>query len=118
MKVQIENTGPFEKKIFFEIPGDTVSKEVESAYRTLNRNVKVKGFRPGKVPRSILERYYKAQVENEVVAKLIEDSYEKAVEEYRLAPVAGPTVLDQAFEAGKDGSITRCSTSMEEISTT
>lgn len=102
MKVQIENTGPFERKIFFEIPGDVVSKEVDSTYRALNQNVKLKGFRPGKVPRSILERYYKAQVEKEVIAKLIEDSYGKAVEEYHLAPVAAPTILDRVFEGGKD----------------
>ena len=102
MKVEIENTGPFEKKIFFEIPGDVVSTEVESTYRILNRNVKIKGFRPGKVPRSILERYYKTQVETEVTAKLIEDSYGKAVEEYHLAPVAPPSILDRKFEPGKD----------------
>lgn len=102
MKVQIENSGPFEKKILFEIPSDVVSREVDSTYRALNQNVKLRGFRPGKVPRSILERYYKTQVENEVMAKLIEDSYGKAVEEYHLIPVGAPTVLDRTFEAGKE----------------
>jgi trigger factor len=102
MKVQIENTGPYEKKILFEIPKEVVSQEVESQYKTLNRNVKLKGFRPGRVPRSILERYYRTQVETEVVSKLIEDSYEKAVEEYRLSPVASPQVLDRIFEPGQD----------------
>ncbi len=102
MKVQIESTGPFEKKILFEIPGEVVSKEVESTYRALNQNVKIKGFRPGKVPRSILERYYRTQVETEVSSKLIEDSYGKAVEEYHLSPVAPPTILDRDFAPGKD----------------
>jgi len=102
MKVQIENTGPYEKKILFEIPKEVVSQEVESHYKALNRNVKLKGFRPGRVPRSILERYYRTQVETEVVSKLIEDSYEKAVEEYHLSPVASPQVLDRIFEAGQD----------------
>jgi len=102
MKVQVENTGPFERKIFFEIPRDVVSQEVDSSYRALNSKVKVKGFRPGKVPRSILERYYRAQVESEVITKLIEDSYEKAVEENHLTPVAAPNVVDRAFEPGKD----------------
>lgn len=102
MKVEIENTGPFEKKIFFEIPGDVVLSEVESTYRVLNKNAKIKGFRPGKVPRSILERYYRTQVETEVAAKLIEDSYGKAVEEYHLTPVSPPSILDRTFEPGKD----------------
>ena len=102
MKVQVENTGPFEKKISFEIPRDVVSLEVDSTYRALNSKVKVKGFRPGKVPRSILERYYRAQVESEVITKLIEDSYGKAVEENHLTPVTAPNVVDRAFEPGKD----------------
>jgi trigger factor len=102
MKVQIENISSFERKIFFEIPSDVVSQEMESTYRALNRNVKIKGFRPGKVPRSILERYYKNQVEEEVASKLIKDSYGKAVEEHRLTPVVEPTVLDRTFEAGKN----------------
>jgi len=102
MKVQIENKGPYEKKILFEIPKEVVSQEVESHYKALNRNVKLKGFRPGRVPRSILERYYRTQVETEVVSKLIEDSYEKAVEEYHLSPVASPQVLDRIFQAGQD----------------
>ena len=102
MKVQIEEISPIERKILFEIPSDVVSQEVESAYRALNRNVKLKGFRPGKAPRSILQRYYKGQVEEEVVSKLIKDSFGKAVEEYHLSPVVVPTVLDHTFEAGKD----------------
>jgi trigger factor len=102
MKVQIEKIGPFERKIFFEIPSEVVSQEMESTYRALNQNVKVKGFRPGKVPRSILERYYKSQVEEEVVSKLIKDSYGKAVEEHHLIPVVAPTVLDRTFGAEKD----------------
>ncbi len=102
MKVQIEKISPFERKIFFEIPSEVVSQEMESTYRALNRNVKLKGFRPGKAPRSILERYYKSQVEEEVVSKLIKDSYGKAVEEHHLFPVVAPTVLDRTFGAGED----------------
>ena len=75
---------------------------MDSTYRALNSKVKVKGFRPGKVPRSILERYYRAQVESEVITKLIEDSYGKAVEENHLTPVTAPNVVDRAFEPGKD----------------
>jgi len=102
MKVQIETISPYEKKIFFEIPSNTVSEELESTYRALNQNVKLKGFRPGKVPRSILSRDYKTQIEEEVTAKLITDSFRKAVEEHHLLPVAEPTVLDRVFGEGKD----------------
>jgi trigger factor len=100
MKVEIEDISPFEKKIQFAIPHEVVSREMDSTYRTLNRTVKIKGFRPGKVPRSILERYYKTQVEEEVLSKLITDSFGLAVEEHHLAPVSSPTLLERNFEAG------------------
>jgi trigger factor len=102
MKVEIEKIGPYERKLLFEIPSDVVSEEMESTYRALNRNLKLKGFRPGKVPRSILERYYRNQVEEEVASKLIKDSYGKAMEEHGLFPVVAPTILDRTFGAGKD----------------
>jgi trigger factor len=102
MKVQMEDVSPVEKKLSFEIPREVVSQEVESAYRTLNHNVKLKGFRPGKVPRSILERYYKNQVSEEVQTKLISDSYVKAVDENKLFPVSEPAVLDRQFAEGKE----------------
>jgi trigger factor len=102
MKVQIETMSPYERKIFFEIPAHIVSEQLESTYRALNRNVKIKGFRPGKVPRSILNRYYKAQIEEEVVSKMITDSFTKAVEENHLFPVAEPVVLDRVFKEGEN----------------
>ncbi len=110
MKVQIETISPYEKKISFEIPRGTVEEEMESAYRVLNRKVKLKGFRPGKVPRSILSRYYKNQVEEEVASKLIWDSFERVAAEHHLFPVAQPTVLDRVLEEGKDFS---CSLAVE-----
>jgi len=102
MKVQIEDVSPVEKKLFFEIPREVVSQEIESTYRALNRNAKLKGFRPGKVPRPILERYYKTQVSEEVQSKLISDSYVKAVDDRKLFPVSEPAVLERQFEEGKD----------------
>lgn len=102
MKVQMEDVSPVEKKLYFEIPREVVSQEVESAYRALNYSVKLKGFRPGKVPRSILERHYKNQVSEEVQTKLISDSYVKALDENKLFPVSEPAVLDRQFEEGQD----------------
>jgi trigger factor len=102
MKVQIEDVSPVEKKLFFEIPREVVSLEVETTYRALNLNVKLKGFRPGKVPRPILERYYKSKVSDDVQSKLISDSFLKAVDEHKLFPVSEPAVLEREFEEGKD----------------
>ena len=102
MKVQIEDVSPVEKKLLFEIPREVVSQEVETTYRALNHTAKLKGFRPGKVPRSILERYYKSKVSEEVQSKLISDSLVKAVDEHKLFPVSEPAVLEREFAEGKE----------------
>jgi len=102
MQVEIENLNPLEKKVSVRIPADVVTREMEATYRSLNQKIKLKGFRPGKVPQSILSRLYKNQVEEEVANKLISHSLAEAVKEYNLAPVSEPNVLNHAFTAEKD----------------
>ena len=101
MKASTEEISPIKKKIFVEIPEDKVTQEVNSLYRELGRTAKIKGFRPGKVPRNILERYFKDYVKAEVVRKLIEESYPKALSETHLQPVSPPVVDPGEFEGGK-----------------
>ncbi len=101
MRASAEEISPIKKKIAVEIPEDEVGKEVESIYKELGRTAKIKGFRPGKVPRNILERYFKDHVKVEVVRKLIEESYPKALTETHLEPVSPPVVDPGEFEQGK-----------------
>jgi len=62
MRASAEEISPIKKKISIEIPEDRVTREVDSIYKELGRTAKIKGFRPGKVPRNILERYFKDYV--------------------------------------------------------
>lgn len=102
MQVEIENISPLEKKILVKIPADVVTREIEATYRALNQKIKLKGFRPGKVPQSILGRLYRTQVEEEVANKLISNSFAEAVKEYNLAPVSEPNILNHAFTPERD----------------
>lgn len=102
MQVEIENLSPLEKKISVKIPADVVTREIEATYRALNQKIKLKGFRPGKIPQSILARLYKNQVEEEVATKLINDSLAEAVKEHNLAPVSEPNVINHAFTTEND----------------
>jgi len=101
MRASAEEISSIKKKISIEIPEDEVGKEVESFYKELGRTAKIKGFRPGKVPRNILERYFKDYVKAEVVRKLIEESYPKALTETHLEPVSPPMVDPGEFAEGK-----------------
>jgi trigger factor len=101
MRASAEEISPIKKKISIEIPEDQVTQEVDSFYKKLGRTAKIKGFRPGKVPRNILERYFKDYAKAEVVRKLIEESYPKALSETHLEPVSPPVVDPGEFAEGK-----------------
>ena len=56
MKVSVEDVSSVKKVLHIEIPHETVVSELDSAYRDVKKNAKIKGFRPGKAPRTVLER--------------------------------------------------------------
>jgi trigger factor len=101
MKANVEEISSIKKKVSIEIPEDQVTKEVESFYKDLGKKAKIKGFRPGKVPRNILERYFKDYVKAEVIQKLIEETYPKALSESDLQPISPPVIDPGEFEEGK-----------------
>jgi len=98
MKIQVEKLSPVEKKVTVEIEPAEVAKEIDRAYASLGRRVKLRGFRPGKAPRTVLERNFKDQVEADVVEKLVQKSFEEATKEQDLEAVAAPRV-----EVGEGG---------------
>ncbi len=101
MNVNVEDISSIKKKVSIEISEDQVTKEVDSFYRELGRKAKIKGFRPGKVPRNILERHFKDYVKAEVVQKLVQDTYPTALSETNLHPVSNPMIDPGDMESGK-----------------
>ncbi|MGQ9778085.1 MAG: trigger factor [Thermodesulfobacteriota bacterium] len=101
MNVQVEDISSIKKKISVEIPVEEVSKEIESFYGELKKKAKIKGFRPGKVPREILERYFKDYVKAEVVQKLIQNTYSEVISEGHLQPVSPPVIDPGELEKDK-----------------
>jgi trigger factor len=92
MQVRIEEVSPVEKKMFVEIPWETVSQKLGDAYRELGKGVALKGFRKGKVPRPVLEQVYGPRVNAEVAYELVRESFFRANQEHNLAAVAEPRV--------------------------
>jgi trigger factor len=101
MRVSVEEINTIKKKMNVEVPEDQVIKEVDSFYRELSRKAKIKGFRPGKVPRNILERHFKDYVKAEVIQKLIQESYPQALSETNLHPISNPLIDPGEMEGGK-----------------
>ncbi|MDY6862905.1 MAG: trigger factor [Thermodesulfobacteriota bacterium] len=102
MQVDITDLSSLEKMVKVNIPFKQVEAELDIAYKELKKNVRVKGFRPGKVPRKILENYYKDKVEEDIIKKLIDDTYNKILEENSLKPISRPIIDLGKLEQGKD----------------
>ena len=92
MEVSVEDINSVKKTLHIEIPEEEVVRELDSAYNTLKKNAKVKGFRPGKVPRSALERLFKKDVHADVTSRLIQSSFIEAIKETELKIVGNPQV--------------------------
>ena len=92
MKVTVEDRSSVKKVLHIEIPEADVKHALDEAYQTLKKTAKVKGFRPGKTPRGVLERLYKKDVNADVTGKLIQDAYVGALKETKLKVVGSPTV--------------------------
>ncbi len=101
MKVSIDSVDAVQKKLAFEIPAERVSQEIEKAYRTVQQQARLKGFRPGKVPRPVLSRYFGEQVAQEVSSLLVQESYPRAVEEHDLHVVAQPQIVTEKLTPGQ-----------------
>jgi len=92
MSVTIEDLSSVKKILHIEIPAETATEEIEKAYMQLKKNAKIKGFRPGKTPRTVLERLYKKEVQADVTSRLIQESFLSAVKETDLKIVGGPLI--------------------------
>jgi len=101
MQITIEDLSPVEKRVEFELPWSDVAPKLEKAYDALRREVRLPGFRPGKVPRALLERMYRRQVEDEVARDLVEHSLGQAIQENQIQPVAPPAVAEIEIRNGE-----------------
>jgi trigger factor len=89
-KVSISDAGPSRKKISIEIPAGTVTQKVAEQMDTLTHQASLPGFRPGKVPRGLIERRFGPSVRQEAKSQLVSAAYSEAVKEHKLKVLGDP----------------------------
>lgn len=87
MKMEMTELGPMKRSLKIEVPAEEVARRFVQAYKELNRQVHVPGFRPGKAPQSLLEQRYAKAVEEDVIRGLVPDYYDQAVRQAGISPV-------------------------------
>ena len=84
------------------VAADDIAKRVESRLTELSRQVRLPGFRPGKVPLSVLRQRYGGSVMGEVLERAVNDSSSEAMREHKLRPALQPKIEIVSFNEGKD----------------
>jgi trigger factor len=101
MKTEFTDVSETRKHLSFEIPPDVVDAEIEKVARDYTRSARVPGFRPGKVPMSVVRQRYKDQILYDVAHDLIPRLVGDALRERGLSPVATPDIKDVVIEPGR-----------------
>ena len=106
MKTEIANVSDVERRVTVELDAEQVGNSIDKAYKNLQKKARLPGFRPGKAPLSILQKHFKAQVEEEVISELVQKSFPEVMEQQDLTPVSRPKVENGVLEKGKTFSYT------------
>ncbi|WP_071871307.1 trigger factor [Atopomonas hussainii] len=102
MQVSIEATTALERRMTIGVPAERIEKEVDKRLQQTARRVKVPGFRPGKVPMTVVRQRYEDSARQEVLGDVIQSSFYEAVVQEKLNPAGAPSVEPKVFEKGKD----------------
>ena len=98
MKLEVKELDSLKRKLDITIPEDVVTERINNAYQELNRQMKMPGFRPGKIPRHILEKQVPVQSFTNMFQELLQEYYEKALRESGLVPVGAPEIDNSDFQ--------------------
>lgn len=102
MQVSVENTSALERRMTIGVPAERIETEVNKRLQQTARKAKIPGFRPGKVPMSLIRQRYEDGARQEALGDLIQATFYEAVVEQKLNPAGAPAVEPKTFEKGKD----------------
>ena len=97
MEVSLETLGPTARALRVTLPSQRFAEQVENRLRQLSRTLRIKGFRPGKVPVQVVRQYHLPQVYGEVMEKLAGESLREALAAKEVQPVVDPKITVEEY---------------------
>jgi trigger factor len=95
MQVSVENTSAIEKRLKIQVPAEEVKKQIDVRLREIGKQVRLKGFRPGRIPFSVLRQRYGPQAKLEVIQQTAQTSLQQAIEQESLRIAANPRLEEE-----------------------
>src|SRR5213595_1601221 len=103
MKVEVEKQAGSVSTLQIEVPSEEVSKEWDAIANSFARFAKIPGYRPGKAPRTVIEKRFRKQIQDELTKKLVSKSYHEAIEQEQLRVASLANIED--VQLGEDKSM-------------
>jgi len=100
MQVSVEKTSELSRKMTVSLPEEMIQEKMDVRFKSLAREVKVDGFRPGKVPVRVVKKMYGERVRGEVTGDLIQSTYVEALQKEELNPAGYPHINSAKVENG------------------
>jgi len=101
MQASIESTGNLERRLTFSLPEERLQSHIDGRLGEIARTVRIKGFRPGKVPAKVVEQRFGPQVRAEAMDGLLRETFDAALREHELR-IAGNPRIEKAGEGEFD----------------
>src|SRR5918999_3217130 len=101
MKTEFTDVSETQKTLTVEIPSDIVDAEIARVAKGYSKQAKLPGFRPGKVPATVIKQRFRDQILHDVAHGLIPRAVDEALQERGIEPVDTPNIKDVALEEGQ-----------------
>lgn len=102
MQVSVETLNGLERKMTISVPSEKLEEEVDLRLKNLSRKAKIDGFRPGKVPLTVVKKRFSESVREEVARDMVQSTLYEALKTHDLMPAGAPFVEPERLEPGKD----------------
>ncbi|MGB1198347.1 MAG: trigger factor [Thalassotalea sp.] len=102
MQVSVETTKGLERKITISVPAEKVDVEVKNRLRQISKTQRINGFRPGKVPASVIQKRYGQSVRQEIAGEVMQRNFVEAIVAEKINPAGRPQFVAKSNEDGKD----------------
>src|ERR1700722_14217379 len=100
MQISLTATTGLERRLEVAVPATEVATEVEQRLKSISRTARLKGFRPGKAPITVVRKQFGEQVHAEVVTDLMRSSFAQALTQEKLTPAGGPGIEPTPVDPG------------------
>ncbi len=101
MQVSVETTQGLERRLTISVPAETVDVEVKNRLRQVSKTQRIDGFRPGKVPASVIQKRFGKSVRQEVAGEIMQRNFVDAIIAEKINPAGRPSFVAKSNEDGK-----------------